>query len=164
MHSTSLAYCAHCNRCSDGKAKAKAEEVALGSLDVEPKDISIGYHALSILAGLGRRASSEALDNALAPLQKLKASKGRMRASSKAAPSLTATALGYLTAAAAEKCGGIGSQHLPVVETLLNGIPLVSTSCLLMSSTSPLAPMSFLAWAFLYLLRDNVASHFEEPS
>ncbi len=114
------------HRCSDAKAKARAEKVAVGSLEAEAKEVATGYQALSILATLGRKASPQALDNALAPLQKLKASKGRLRASSKILPSLLATAQGYLTVAAAQKCGAITDRHLPAVEALLSGIPTVS--------------------------------------
>lgn len=95
----------------------------MGSLGAEAKDIRSAYYALSTLAALGRAAPAKALDSALALLQKLKASKGRLRDTPKGAASLTATAHGYLITAAAQKVGSIGTQHMSVVESLLAGIP-----------------------------------------
>jgi hypothetical protein len=102
-----------------------AEQLAVGSLDSEPKDLLTSYRALTTLAALGRKAPSRALSNALAPLAELKANKGRLRLSSKAPPSLMATAYGYLTVAAAHKVGGIPAKHTSAVGALLAAIPQV---------------------------------------
>ena len=118
----------NCGRCGDAKAAAQAEKVAVGSLESGVSDLRSAYYGVSTLAVLGRTAPAKALDSALQLLQKLKASKGRLRDSPKGAASLTATAHGYLIAAAAQKVGSIGSQHLSAVETLLSGISQVCTS------------------------------------
>ncbi len=116
-----------CDRCGDAKAEAQAEKVAVAALESGVNDIRSAYYAMSALAALGRTAPAKALDSALQLLQKLKASKGRLRETPKGAASLTATGHGYLIAAAAQKIGTIGSQHLPAVESLLSGIPQVLT-------------------------------------
>ena len=113
------------SRCGDAKAAATAEKLAVASLEAGVRDMRSAYYALSTLAALGRTAPAKALDSALALLQKLKASKGRLRDTPKGAASLTATAHGYLAAAAAQKVGTISSQHMPAVEGLLSGIPQV---------------------------------------
>ncbi|CAL8470839.1 g10381 [Coccomyxa elongata] len=111
--------------CGDAKAEAQAEKVAVAALESGVNGIRSAYYAVSTLAALGRTAPAKALDSALQLLQKLKASKGRLRDTPKGAASLTATAHGYLIAAAAQRIGTIGSQHLPAVESLLSGIPQV---------------------------------------
>ena len=123
------------SRCGDAKAAATAEKLAVASLEAGVRDMRSAYYALSTLAALGRTAPAKALDSALALLQKLKASKGRLRDTPKGAASLTATAHGYLAAAAAQKVGTISSQHMPAVEGLLSGIPQVRL---------PRYPMPFL--------------------
>ena len=125
MHNSTLpAGC--CCRCSDGGLAAKAEKVAKAALETEAADTQTGYQALGTLASLGKSASPKAIQHALLPIQKLKASKGQLRFVPKGPGSILATAYGYLAIAQARKVGTIGKDILPAAEELLADMPQVS--------------------------------------
>lgn len=94
-------------------------------------DTLTSYRALSVLASLGKTAPQKAISNALAPIQKLKAAKGQLRAAPKGPASLAATAYGYLAVAQAKKVGSIGQDALSAVEELLGAAPQVRISMLI---------------------------------